>query len=128
MIDWDSLIKAARRARELAYSEYSGFSVGAAAVTSDGRIFTGCNIENSSFGLAICAERTAVFKAVSEGYREIAGLVILTDNTPPSRPCGACRQVLFEFNPSMEILCVNLDGRRDMFRLGDLYPEPFTID
>jgi len=127
MIDWDKLILSARAVRENAYAKFSNFKVGAAVMTSDGRIFTGCNVENSSYGLTICAERAAVFKAVSEGARDIAAIAIFTDSTPPARPCGACRQVLYEFNPDMEIMSANARGGSDKFRLSDLLPEGFKL-
>jgi cytidine deaminase len=127
MIDWDRLIVSAREAREFAYARFSNFAVGAALQTSDGAIFSGCNVENSSYGLTICAERTAVFKAISEGKRDFTALAIYTDASPPARPCGACRQVLYEFNPELEIACANSEGVIDKFLLKDLIPEGFKL-
>ena len=127
MIDWDKLISAAKSVRENAYAKFSGFEVGAALLTDDGKIITGCNVENSSFGLTICAERTAVFKAVSEGYKQFAAIAIVSQSDQPARPCGACRQVLFEFNPDLEIACANTNGIVDKFNLSDLLPEGFRL-
>jgi cytidine deaminase len=100
------LLAAARQARAGAYAPYSGFPVGAALRTADGRIFTGCNIENSSYGLTCCAERTALFSAVATGAREFAALAVVAGKTDtvPASPCGACRQVLAEFRPSYRVL------------------------
>lgn len=127
MIDWEKLIAAARNVRENAYAKFSGFEVGAALLTEDGEIVTGCNVENSSFGLTMCAERTAAFKAVSEGYRKFVAIAIVSKAEPPARPCGACRQVLYEFNPDLEIACANSNGTVDKFNLKDLLPEGFRL-
>lgn len=127
MIDWEKLIVAAENVRQNAYAKFSGFEVGAALLTKGGSIITGCNVENSSFSLTICAERAAVFKAVSEGHAEFKAIVVLSQSSPPARPCGACRQVLFQFNPDLEILCVNTAGDRDRFVLSDLLPEGFRL-
>jgi cytidine deaminase len=127
MIDWEKLIAAARNVRENAYAKFSGFEVGAALLTEDGTIITGCNVENSSFGLTMCAERTAAFKAVSEGHRKFVAIAIASKAEPPARPCGACRQVLFEFNPDLEIACANSNGTVDKFVLKDLLPEGFRL-
>jgi cytidine deaminase len=127
MIEWDELAKSAKEAAGNAYAGYSNFKVGAALLTDNGRIFTGCNIENSSYGLTVCAERVAVFKAVSEGYRNFKAIAIHSDAVPPARPCGACLQVLSEFGSELEILCVNANGDRDKFTLKDLFPEGFTL-
>jgi cytidine deaminase len=128
MINWDKLIESAREVRQNAYAKFSNFRVGAALITSDGRIHTGCNVENSSYGLTICAERTAAFKAISEGQRQFVAMAIYSDSNPPARPCGACRQVLFEFNPELEIICVNAGGIVDKFSLRDLLPEGFRLE
>lgn len=127
MIDWARLIDAARETQRHAYAKFSGFEVGAALLTKDGTIFTGCNVENSSFGLTMCAERVAVFKAVSEGHRDFEAIAVYSSSAQPARPCGACRQVLFEFNPSMELICVNGIGINDKFLLSDLFPEGFRL-
>lgn len=127
MIDREKLIESAKSATRNAYAVYSDFNVGAALLTADGKIYSGCNIENSSYGLTVCAERVAVFKAVSEGFRNFAAMAIYTEAVPPARPCGACLQVLSEFGPDMEILCVNSKGDEDDFKLKDLFPEGFTF-
>jgi cytidine deaminase len=127
MIDWEKLIAAAENVRQNAYAKFSGFEVGAALLTKSGNIITGCNVENSSFSLTICAERAAVFKAVSEGHTDFKAIAVLSQSRPPARPCGACRQVLFQFNPNLEILCVNTAGDRDEFILSDLLPEGFRL-
>lgn len=107
-----------------AYAPYSRFHVGAVLVAKDGRIFSGCNVENISYGLSICAERNAVFAAVASGCREFTKIVITTDTKEPASPCGACRQVLAEFNPDMEVVLANFQGKTERFRLSDLLPRP----
>ena len=107
-----------------AYAPYSKFLVGAVLVAKDGRIFAGCNVENISFGLTICAERNAVFAAVAAGCREFEKIVIVADTEVPASPCGACRQVLAEFDPDLEIVLANFRGQTEMFRLSQLLPRP----
>jgi cytidine deaminase len=108
--DIDSLIKKARAAMKLAYSPYSGVRIGAAVLSEDGRIFTGCNVENVSYGLSCCAERTAVFKAVSEGCRRLVAMAVVGKSEEFTSPCGACRQVMVEFNPKMKVFRRGTDG------------------
>jgi len=127
MIDWDKLIGSAESAAQNAYAVYSDFKVGAALLTSDGKIFTGCNVENSSYGLTVCAERAAVFKAVSEGIKNFKAIAVYSEAAPAARPCGACLQVLSEFVADMEILCINSKGERDVFKLKKLLPEGFKF-
>lgn len=121
----NALADAAKQASAQAYCPYSRFPVGAALLTDDGTIITGCNVENASYGLTICAERNAVFHAVALGHRRIVAVAIYTPTPTPSAPCGACRQVLNEFGPDAEVVSV-CDGpdilRR---RLGELLPEAF---
>ena len=124
-MDIERLLAAATSARDHAHAEYSSYRVGAAILTMNGRIFTGCNIENASLGLTICAERVALHKAISEGMRDIEAIAVVSDDVPPARPCGACRQVLSEFADDMRIICANLEGVVDEFRLTDLLPEAF---
>jgi len=108
-----------------AYCPYSRFAVGAALLTDDGRIFTGCNVENASYGLTICAERNAVFHAVAAGVRHIVALVVFTPTATPTAPCGACRQVLNEFGPDAEVLNFCNGSASQRFRVSELLPAAF---
>ena len=119
------LVGAARRAREQADARFSNFKVGAALETSDGTIITGCNIENATYGLTMCAERVAMFKALSEGHRSFTRLALVVDMPDPTPPCGACRQVLWEFGGNLEIRLANLTEEKGTHRLTDLLPLPF---
>jgi cytidine deaminase len=121
-----SLIEAARKARIHAYSPYSGVKIGAAVLTSDGRIFSGTNIENSSYGLSCCAERTAIFKAVSEGARKITTIAVVGKSDEFTRPCGACRQVMVEFNPRLKVLRRGRDGFSENTSADKLLPSHFS--
>ena len=119
------LISAASRARENAHAPYSQFRVGAALRANSGRIFTGCNIENSSFGLTVCAERVAVFKGLSEGERRFDAIAVVADTERLTPPCGACRQILWEFCRDAEVVLANLSGQITMRRVSDLLPDAF---
>ena len=119
------LLSAARAARVHAQALYSGFKVGAALETEDGTIVTGCNLENATYGLAICAERVAVFKALSEGHTRFRRIVVVADTEGPVPPCGACRQILWEYGGDLEIVLANLTRETGRHRLADLFPEPF---
>ncbi len=119
------LLAAARAARSRAYAPYSGFRVGAALLTDRGSIYTGANIENSSYGLTICAERVALFSAVHAGIRSFKGLTVVTDTTPPSSPCGACRQVLLELAGDIEVVMANMQGDQFTRSALELLPHPF---
>jgi cytidine deaminase len=119
------LIDAARRAREHAVATFSGFKVGAALETEDGRIITGCNIENATYGLTVCAERVAMFKAISEGHRVFRRIAVVADTEEPTTPCGPCRQILWEFGGDLEVLLANLHEEKGSHRLRDLLPHPF---
>jgi len=119
------LVAAARAARDRSYSPYSGFAVGAALLGVDGRVFAGTNVENASLGLAICAERAAVCRAVAEGAREFTAIAIATGAQQPTPPCGACRQVLLEFAPDLVVLLAGSDGPVEEWRLGALLPRAF---
>jgi cytidine deaminase len=119
------LVAAAREAMARSHSPYSHFRVGAALLGADGRVFTGTNVENASYGLSICAERTAVFKAVSEGCRDFVAAAVVTDTDRPTPPCGACRQVLQEFAPGLVIHLAGRGGDVETFRLSELLPRPF---
>jgi len=122
--DIDILIKQAEEVSKNAYAPYSGFTVGAALMTKSGRVFTGCNVENSSYGLTICAERSAVFSAVAAGEREFSALVIFTDTREPVQPCGACMQVLSEFCNDLKIIITTpVITKEEM--LSDIFPEGF---
>lgn len=109
-INKKELIKKACEARKKAYTPYSNFPIGAALLTEEGEVFTGCNIENASYGLTSCAERTAIHKAVSEGYRKFKALAVVADSIKPVSPCGACRQVINEFGDNIKIILSNLQG------------------
>jgi cytidine deaminase len=119
------LIIAARKAREFAHAEYSHFKVGAALETVDGTVITGCNIENATYGLTVCAERVAMFKALSEGHRHFRRIAIVADTASPTPPCGACRQILWEFGGDLEVMLANLTQEAGRHRLRDLLPLPF---
>jgi cytidine deaminase len=120
----NELIAAASRVRSRAFAPYSGFAVGAALQTSSGKIFSGCNIENVSLGLTICAERAAVAAAVADGEKEFVAIAIVTGAAQPTLPCGACRQVLAEFNPAIKIIASTLQREVQEFSLTDLLPRP----
>ena len=125
-MDNSSLIQAAIQVRENAHAPYSGFAVGAAILCADGSVFTGCNVENLSFGLTMCAERVAVGAAVAAGKRDFLCIAIAADSEEAISPCGACRQVLAEFNPELAILSANLSGKAQEFSLGHLLPRAST--
>lgn len=117
------LIAKAAEARHKAYAPYSHYAVGAALLTASGKVYTGANVENASYGLAICAERTAVGKAVSDGERNFVAIAVVTENG--GTPCGACRQVLNEFGPDMRVLIADAAGQYQVYRLAELLPASF---
>ena len=121
------LIQAALAVRENAFAPYSHFKVGAALEDSDGRIHTGCNVENATYGLTLCAERVAVFKAVSEGVRGFRRVAVAADTDTLTPPCGACRQILWEFCGDVELILTNLHGKTETYQLKDLFPKPFDV-
>jgi cytidine deaminase len=122
----DLLVRAAWQVRERAHAPYSGFKVGAALEEENtGRIFTGCNIENATYGLSLCAERVAVFKAVSEGARRFVRVAVTADSQKLTPPCGACRQILWEFCGNIELILANLQGETNILSMRDLFPRPF---
>ncbi len=123
----DELIDRARQARLNAYAPYSNIKVGAALLTFSGELFTGANVENASCGLTVCAERVAVFGAVCSGQKEITKLAVVTDKSPPAKPCGACLQVISEFGPNSAIICANLRGQVSRHKVGELLPEAFQL-
>lgn len=120
----DDLVALAEEARRNAYAPYSGFVVGAALLATSGRVYSGCNVENASYGLSICAERTALFKAVSAGEREFVAIAVVTETG--ATPCGACRQVLREFGGDLRVIVANLKGERRVYTLEELLPHSFT--
>jgi cytidine deaminase len=121
----DPLLEAALAVRANAFAPFSKFPVGAAVEDIDGRIHTGCNVENATYGLTLCAERVAIFKAISEGARKFRRVAVAADTDELTPPCGACRQILWEFCGDVEIALVNLRGKTETYRLKDLFPKPF---
>lgn len=128
-MDARKLVELAREAANKAYVPYSGFHVGAALLCGDGTVFTGCNVENASYGAANCAERTAIFKAVSEGYREFTAIAVYSpDSEDYLTPCGICRQVMAEFNYDLKVILSKNTGDYKIMSLRRLLPEAFTPD
>jgi cytidine deaminase len=121
----NALIRAATKAREHARAPYSGFKVGAAIEDESGRIFTGCNIENATYGLTMCAERVAVFKAISEGAEALKRVAVVAETDKLTPPCGACRQILWEFCGDGELILANLSGHSEVMSIGQIFPRPF---
>lgn len=125
MGDFDLLIREARQTRENAHAAFSNFRVGAALRATSGRIFGGCNVENATYGLTMCAERVAIFKALSEGERGFDAVAVVTDTDRLTPPCGACRQLIWEFCGDVLVVLANLAGRTEVVRMKDLLPKPF---
>jgi cytidine deaminase len=123
----DELVEAARLVQRNAYAPASKFRVGAAVLAEDGRVFVGCNVENASYGLTVCAERSAVCAAVAAGVRSLRAVAVVTDLREPARPCGACRQVLAEFGPRMAVLLLGTGVQRVVTSLDHLLPDPFVF-
>ena len=123
--DLGEIIEAATGARNCALAQFSNFCVGAALEAEDGRIFTGCNIENASYGLTICAERVAIFKAISEGAKDFVHLAVVGDTEDLTPPCGACRQIIWEFCGDIPIVLANLHGKTEIARMKELLPRAF---
>lgn len=123
----DALVEAAARYRGNAVSKRSGFSVGAAIEDSEGRIWGGCNVENSTYGLTVCAERVAIWKALSEGVRSFRTVAVVTGAEKPTPPCGACRQILWEFAGDVPVVMATEAGKRKRLQLAELFPEPFDF-
>ena len=121
----EALVAAARNAREHAVADFSGFKVGAAVETADGTIISGCNIENATYGLTICAERVAIFKALSEGHRKFTRIVVVAVTEAPTPPCGACRQIIWEFCGDAEVIMANTTEVKAQMHMRDLLPLPF---
>jgi len=119
------LLDVARKARQNACAPFSHFQVGAALLSADGHTFTGCNIENCSYGLTVCAERVALFKALSEGARQFTHIAVVAETSDPTPPCGACRQLLWEYGGDLELILGNLEAEKAVYRLKTLFPLPF---
>jgi cytidine deaminase len=121
----EELIARAVEARVNACADYSHYKVGAALMAASGMVYSGCNIENSTYGLTVCAERVALWKALSEGERKFTKIAVVTSSEPPASPCGACRQLLWEYCGDIEIILANLEGFRKTLRLTEIFPRPF---
>ena len=125
MTDYEALITAATQARENAHAAYSNFRVGAALRAISGRIFGGCNVENATYGLTVCAERVAILKAISEGERGFDAIAVVADTDALTAPCGACRQLIWEFCGDVPVILANLKGKVESIPMRDLFPKPF---
>ena len=125
MSEYEHLIVVARQSRENAHAPYSNFRVGAALRAISGRVFGGCNVENATYGLTVCAERTAIFKAISEGERGFDAICVVTDTDALTPPCGACRQLIWEFCGDVPVILANLKGKTEIVQMRDLFPRPF---
>ena len=123
--DFQPLIEAALNARQQSVAPFSGFLVGAAVKTDTGKVYTGCNIESASYGLTVCAERVAIWKALSEGERHFSELAVVADTETLTPPCGTCRQIIWEFARGAKIVFANLQGHSETFQIGDLLPRAF---
>lgn len=119
------MIAAAKQARENAHAKFSNFKVGAALRAASGKIFGGCNVENATYGLTVCAERVAIFKAISEGERQFDAIAVVTDTDALTPPCGACRQLIWEFCGDVPVAMANLKGKVEVLRMRELFPKPF---
>ena len=124
----NELIEKAIKARKNAYTPYSNFKVGAAVLTAKGNIYTGCNIENSAYSVCNCAERTAIFKAISEGEQDIEAVAVVADQSEPTTPCGSCRQVISEFGNDIEVIMTNLDGDKVVKSIDELLWGAFKLE
>ena len=125
MSEYEPLIAAAKQARQNAHAPFSNFKVGAGLRTSSGKIYGGCNVENATYGLTVCAERIAIFKAISEGERKFDAIAVVTDTDTLTPPCGACRQLIWEFCGDVPVIMTNLKGKVDVVAMRDLFPKPF---
>ena len=125
VLESDPLLEAARTVRERAHAPFSRFKVGAAVEDEEGRIFTGCNVENATYGLTLCAERVAIFKAISEGAGRIRRIAVVADTEALTPPCGACRQILWEFCGDAQLILSNLTGAQETTTLAQIFPRPF---
>lgn len=127
MPDQDSLVAAAAEARERAIAPYSNFRVGAALETADGRLVTGCNVENATFGLTVCAERVALLTALAAGERRFRAVAVVSQANVPATPCGPCRQLLWEYCGDIDVITASTAGAVARYRLSELLPHPFTL-
>jgi cytidine deaminase len=125
IVQMDRLIQAAREVRERAHAPYSGFKVGAAIEDENGQVFTGCNVENASYGLSVCAETAAVLKAISEGAAKLKRIAVVADSSTLTPPCGACRQILWEFCGDLELTMANLSDKEETVLMKQIFPRPF---
>jgi cytidine deaminase len=123
--DLQPLIEAAQEAREHSVAPFSNFKVGAAVKTESGKVYTGCNVESASYGLTVCAERVAIWKALSEGERNFTELAVVADTETLTPPCGTCRQIIWEFARGANIVFANLNGKSEEFHMADLLPHAF---
>jgi cytidine deaminase len=123
---WIKLVQAAKRVRENAYAPHSKFKVGAAVLAKSGKIYTGCNVENASFSIGICAERSAISNAIANGESDIVAVAVIADSQPITPPCGACRQFIQEFGPKATIILTNVKGDIAVYTQNQLLPYPFT--
>lgn len=121
----EDLVQAATTARLNAYAPFSNFRVGAALETESGQVYTGCNVENATYGLTVCAERVALWKAISEGERDFTRIAVASESSRPAPPCGACRQLLWEFGGDLEVIMANIEGRMESRHLKELLPDAF---
>ena len=125
--DEKDLTETAKRAREKAFAPFSNFKVGAALKTKNGKVFTGCNIENASYSLTICAERVAIFKAISEGETEFTEIAVAADTDELTPPCGPCRQIIWEFCGDIPVVMTNLKGKKETVQMSELLPRAFDM-
>jgi cytidine deaminase len=123
--EYEVLIEAAKQTRENAHARFSNFKVGAGLRASSGKIYGGCNVENATYGLTVCAERVAIFKAISEGERKFDAIAVVTDTDKLTPPCGACRQLIWEFCGDVPVILSNLKGQVEVVRMRELFPKPF---
>jgi cytidine deaminase len=123
--DYDGIVAVAKSARENAHARFSNFKVGAGLRAASGKIYGGCNVENATYGLTVCAERVAIFKAISEGERKFDAIAVVTDTDTLTPPCGACRQIIWEFCGDVPVVMSNLQGKTDVLRMSELFPKPF---
>jgi cytidine deaminase len=123
--DFDGILAVATAARENAHAKFSNFKVGAGLRAASGKIYGGCNVENATYGLTVCAERVAIFKAISEGERKFDAIAVVTDTDTLTPPCGACRQIIWEFCGDVPVVMSNLQGKTEVVRMAELFPKPF---